>query len=286
MSPSPRATEHLAIDPAFAPTLRAHGLDALDALMRVAGDADLDKPGLARWRQRVRLELDGAVFFIKRYRRPPWREQLRARAGGFAAIGAIEWHWLHRLRAAGVPAAAPVAMGYRRRFGLERASVLVTAAVPGRSLEHWAAAHRASPLPWLRDRHPRLALLDRVAELVSRLHAEGLFHRDLYLSHVFFDPDAEPTAALALIDLQRVVRPRWCPGRWRVKDLAALHYSTPAAAVSSVDQLRWLKRYRGVERLTPADKRLARRVIAKTRRIARHDRRRKRAVGRSATMTG
>ncbi len=55
-----------------------------------------------------------------------------------------------------------------------------------------------------------------------------------------------------------------------IKDLAALAYSTPAAAASSADRLRFWKQYRGATRLTPGDKAIIRAVARKTRRIARH----------------
>jgi hypothetical protein len=60
-----------------------------------------------------------------------------------------------------------------------------------------------------------------------------------------------------------------------VKDLASLNYSTPRAAASSTDRLRWWKWYRGSERLSSADKRIIRAVVRKTRRIARHSARRR-----------
>ena len=55
-----------------------------------------------------------------------------------------------------------------------------------------------------------------------------------------------------------------------IKDLASLDYSTPRAAASSADRLRFWKRYRGSRRLSPADKSVIRAVARKTRRIARH----------------
>lgn len=78
--------------------------------------------------------------------------------------------------------------------------------------------------------------------------------------------------AFRLIDLARVFKPRWLRQRWIVKDLAALHYSCPAGLVTRTDRLRWLKLYRRVRRLGPAERRLIRRIETKVARIARHDR--------------
>ena len=110
----------------------------------------------------------------------------------------------------------------------------------------------------------------------SRLHTGGYVHRDLYLSHIFFDPDAPLDDALCLIDLQRMIRPAVNRRRWIVKDLAALNYSAsptrgdaigPSDLVSQADRLRWLKLYLGAVKLDGSARRLAYRVIGKTMRI-------------------
>ncbi len=59
-------------------------------------------------------------------------------------------------------------------------------------------------------------------------------------------PGDESPADLYLIDLARVFRPRWRKFRWRVKDLAQLHYSMPSAWVEKYWP-RFLEQY-----LTPA----------------------------------
>jgi hypothetical protein len=115
-------------------------------------------------------------------------------------------------------------------------------------------------------------VFSQTADLVARLHNGGFVHRDLYLSHFFYDSQAA-TAAIRLIDLQRMMRPRRM-GRWIVKDLAALHFSTPAEVASNTDRLRWLRRYLGLRKLDYPAKRFALRVIGKTARIARRERRR------------
>ena len=124
------------------------------------------------------------------------------------------------------------------------------------------------------DRAFKNRLAADLAGLVARLHASRLVHRDLYLSHVFIDEDADGAARLCLIDLQRVIRPRLRWRRWMIKDLAALDYSTPAAAASSADRLRFWLRYRGAQSLTPGDKPIIRAIVRKARRIARHSARR------------
>lgn len=267
---------HLEIDPAFAELLAGHELDTFDALMQTPGEQSLHKKGLASWRQRVVLRLDGRTFYLKRFTPSAtgWlKRQPRDSSAG------VEYRWIQRLTELGIACPRCVAFGSRAGDANHPpASLLLTAAVPGESLEKLAAR---DPLdPPLRDRAFRLRLIDALAELIGKLHGHGLFHRDLYLSHLFLAIDndngvGEPR--LTLIDLQRVIAPRLFQRRWWVKDLAALHYSTPASFASRTDRLRWFKRYRGVRRLGRAEKRLIRAVLRKARRIARHSR--KHALG-------
>lgn len=282
----------LTVHPDFAEPLAAAGLASLEAVLQTPGDDDLHKPGLAGWRQRLRLKLpapgggEPAVIYLKRYTKPPLKEQWANRKQGHADCAAVEWHWLTELDRLGVPGPVPVLYGSKRRRGLEAASVMATAAVPGEALERWVP-RQLGPGGTLADRATKLRLIAMTADLVAKLHGQGLIHRDLYLAHLFLDPrvlapgssDADPGDAslpggITLIDLQRMIRPRLRWRRWVVKDLSALNYSTPADAASTADRVRWFRRYRGLAgdaRLSPDDKALIRAVVAKTGRVARHD---------------
>jgi hypothetical protein len=116
----------------------------------------------------------------------------------------------------------------------------------------------------LDDLWPRVAAAGRgrakvhaVADLARRLHAGGLVHRDLYLCHLFARPGDD---RLVLIDLARLAKST--SRRRRVKDLAALWHSA-RGLWSRADGMRALRRYGG-------DRRLARAVLRKAARIARH----------------
>lgn len=241
--------------------------------MTFANGESLDKPGLASWRRRFRLRLpvDGEerVFYLKQYDRPPSSAQ-RAwrRAGGdVRSLAGLEWTWTQRLAREGVSCPRPIALGEQWRGRREVRSAIIVASVSGTSLEQRARDGR--PL----SRAISGELLGHSASLIARLHQRGYVHRDLYLSHIFFDPDAAGDR-LHLIDLQRVFRPRRMR-RWIVKDLAALHASTPDAWITRTDRLRWLKFYLGLPKLNPAAKRLAFRVIGKTQALRRRERRRR-----------
>jgi hypothetical protein len=87
--------------------------------------------------------------------------------------------------------------------------------------------------------------IEALARFVARFHRTGFVHRDLYLSHVFLAAGrgGHSLEDYVLIDLQRVFRPRLRRSRWRVKDLAALAWSTPPAVVGRLGRLRFLVRY-------------------------------------------
>ena len=266
--------------------LRANHLDTLDALFACTGGESLAKPGLSSWRERIRLPLQKATeprtLYLKRFRNPPMtaRREVRRSGSGASSVAGVEWTWMHRLAHAGIPCAKPVAFGQELERGRERRSAVVTEAVSGKSLETWVSEWSES------DRMTIRGLIKPLAGLVARLHAQGYFHRDLYLSHLFYDPALPPEESLHLIDLQRVICPTWQRGRWVVKDLASLNFSAPSNLVSPTDRLRWLKHYAGVSKLDGPTKSLAYGVIGKSARIARHDRRRRERLTSAGALTG
>jgi hypothetical protein len=274
----------LLVMPDYKAILRDNGLETVDRWFACTGETSLDKPGLDPWRTRLRVALaDGGqrhTFYVKRYDHPPARATRRAvRSGsGARSVAGVEWNWIRQLKRAGIRCVEPVALGESFTDGREIRSLLVTAEVPGDALE------RVLPT-WNHDAANRVRrLISPLADLVAELHRAGFVHRDLYLSHVFLDPDAPLEKALRLIDLQRVRRPRWSLGRWIIKDLAALDYSAPSEIVSRTDRVRWLKRYLDVARLDAHARRLLYCVVGKTRRIARHDARRKAKLDRERKL--
>jgi hypothetical protein len=269
----------LAVVAGYEELLRAAGLDTLEAWFRVSDDQSLRKPGLSPWRERLRMTLELAgrreTFYLKRFVNPPAhaRRQTRRSGSGAFSLAGVEWAWMHRLTTDGVPCAPPVAFGEVCRRGRELRSAVLSAAVPGDSLERWVGRWGGEARAVCRG------LLEPLAVLVGRLHDRGYVHRDLYLSHVFYNPDEPAETALRLIDLQRVLRPLRRCRRWIVKDLASLDFSTPRRVVGRTDRLRWLKHYIGVRRLDTPARQLAYRIVGKSRQIARHDRRRRLRLG-------
>ena len=254
----------------FEPMLRAEHLDSMERLFADDLGEPLDKPGLASWRQRRRLRLSGeggATFFIKRFDHPPWSagKLVRASKTGAQSVAGMEWSWIQNLRSDGIACPRLVALGEERAGGREVRSVLMTEAVPGQSLERWMLRWQELE-PAKRDE-----ISQGVARLVAKLHQKGYVHRDLYLSHIFYDHSKHGDESLHLIDLQRVIRPPWRRERWIIKDLASLNYSTPKDCLSRTGRLRWLLVYLGSGKLDAAGRRVVYRVLGKTSRIARRE---------------
>lgn len=245
--------------PDTADLLRNAGLDDMNAVFACDAGRRLDKPGLADWRQRWRLELGSLgqtrVLFLKRFDAPPVSAQwARIRSGNVrSSTAGVEWANAEALREAGISAAPAVALGEEMHGVWEHRSFILLGEVAGESLEKWVPAN------WPPRRHSGESpetnrqgrtFLDGLARFVAGFHQAGFVHRDLYLCHIFIATNAEaPEAAIprsprfTLIDLQRVFRPRLRRRRWVVKDLGALAYSAPTTVVSKWDRLRFICRY-------------------------------------------
>jgi hypothetical protein len=114
-------------------------------------------------------------------------------------------------------------------------------------------------------------VLEKSAELASRLHAGGLHHRDLYLCHFMARPGPD-AVELKLIDAARV---RPLPGmltrrRWIVKDLGQFWYSTLSLAISDAQRNEWLMAYCRVSGIESVDS-LRKAIVRKSASIAAHD---------------
>ncbi len=200
---------------------------------------------------------------VKRTRGVEWREAWYERLQGrdVRSPGRREYENLSALAELGFPVPRPLGWGEteERRRGARR-SLVVMQYVP-----------HAENLRERIEREPDLDLSSwsrRVLELVTRLHASGWYHRDLYLQHFLALDDPE---ALVLIDVGRARREDRPRMRWFVKDLAALAHSAPVR-VSSFAKLRFLARYldvRGI-RARRARRAWARAIEAHRGRMARH----------------
>ena len=282
---SASAPEALAlwIDPRRQALLVNNGVTCLGDLDAANRIAQFDKPTLPDWRQRFAIELSGADgdthrLFVKRFLNPPFAVQLKRILSGHARRGAagVEKYWIDRVGSAGIPVPLPAAIAEDVRAIWERDSALVLAEAPGESLESWARRGKRASRIWIRE----------LARFVTRLHAAGFIHRDLYLCHIFVHGSEDRRPDFCLIDLQRVMHGPILRRRWIVRELAQLQYSTPASAASRTDRMRWLKAYLGGQWSDRRKRRaMIRRIARKAESIAAHDARRRSQHGREPSSS-
>ena len=218
-------------DAALRDAIAQAGLDTLDGAFAYRDGDDLHKPNLGT-RRRTRVVLRNAagrewVLFLKRYGPEPFRRRLWKWMFSFGSIknaAHVEFDAITQTRAAGVPTMEALVFGQDGWYAGGRGgrSFLLVSAVPGEALERQLDT-LAGPQA---DATLAEKLAPSLADLVQTFHRAGLVHRDLYASHIFLARKGE-SFDLHLIDLARVFRPKWRTFRWRVKDLAALHFSLP-----------------------------------------------------------
>lgn len=262
----------LRVNREFAALLRANGLTTFAALMNFAGGTVVRQIG-ARATARITL-MDGErrpEFYIKRHGPLSWKEYLKPFLRLTRPVHGArpEWEAILRFHAAGIPTMVPVALGE-----CDGESLLVTQSLEDcQSLLDWVAeVCDAEPAGggWTGARAAEARrLMERVAVIARRMHDAGLHHQDFYLNHLLL-PRGGTAEQIKVIDLGRVRWQRNLSRRWILKDLAQLEYS--ARRLPAALRLRFLKLYLG-RPFEPADRRLIRRVVRKSRWIDRHTRR-------------
>lgn len=274
-----------AVHAAWRARLAEAGLPRIDDLLDAgaAGQAApgvwqrLSKPGLggrSRWRWEFEAGGERQVVFIKHYERPALRRQLGRMAAQSIGHSSAWWEFrqAQRLAELHVPAAAAVAYVEDMRGPFEARSAVVLECAPGEAFDRWWTARRARGDP-LTEGAARHDLTRRLARFVAAFHQTGLRHRDLYLCHVFVHHEGRDAPQLRLIDLARVFRPRWRRTRWLLKDLSQLDASARRIGATRADRLRFLLAYLALQRLSPPVRALARRVLRRSDRILRRQRR-------------
>jgi heptose I phosphotransferase len=197
-------------------------------------------------RRNYRFDGPGQTFFLKIH-----RESGKERG---TSRGRKEWESHLLMKRVGIPTPVPVAWGEGRG-----GSFFMSLACPGRTGEELAPTWDG--LPW----ETRRRLVEELAFLVARLHGYGLYHRDLYLSHLVVEDDG-----IRLIDLQRLVERPWFERHRRIKDLAALLYSSLETPLDRTERLRFMKIYLGGGKPGQVARRMIRRIARKADRIAKH----------------
>ena len=262
------------LDSDFLDAFTELGLTNIDAIFNFNAGQNLTKANLARHRTRIKFETASprATLFLKRYNNTQKITQLK--------------NWLaHRKRAAtmsydlapaknlqklGINTPKTICYGSEWLGLFEKRSFIITEKIhDSQSLETQLPECFSSENP-----QKRKHFIDSLAKFIRKFHDTGFRHRDLYLCHIFYSQPSQFT----LIDLHRCFRPNFCPGRFRLKDIAQLYYSAPGKTISKTDRLRFYLRYTGKNTLSASDKSFIAKIKAKANRMAKHDSRHNRTA--------
>ncbi|HUT30957.1 MAG TPA: lipopolysaccharide kinase InaA family protein [Sedimentisphaerales bacterium] len=266
------------VDPEYRPALTARGLASIDAVFAFDAGRSLAKDNLAPHRTRWQFDIDSpqTTLFLKRYDSPPilsqlanWISHRRRASSSRSEVASAQ-----QLSQSGISTPKIIAHGEQWSALFEKRSFIVTEKVPdAESLERKLPSCFNTP-PTAQNLHARRDFIRSLAAFIKRFHNTGFRHRDLYLAHIFHSSDA----GFCLIDLARCFRPALFGERFRVKDIAQLYYSAPARHFSKADRLRFYLAYAAVDKLAPKDRAFIRKVLNKTARMARHNRKHGRPV--------
>jgi heptose I phosphotransferase len=219
------------------------GADAFEQILAMNGKIYRNFKG----RKTLRFEHAGKGYFLKIHPGVGWQEIVQSLFNGkFPVLSAQdEYLAIRALEKIGVPTMTVAGYGLRGNNPAHLQSFIITEEIEAAiSLEDLTIQWRQhSPEP-----HVKRMLIRRVAEIARTMHESGVNHRDFYICHFLLkinwltNNDCN-VPSLHVIDLHRSqVRPH-LPERWRLKDLAGLHFSSMDAGLTHRDRLRFISCY-------------------------------------------
>lgn len=228
----------------------------------------------------VAWPVGGAVRTVayKRNRRPTRFKQW---LGSLRTDRALRtWRLGHRLLKCDIATARPLAVVVPRGLWASRSSYLASEWLDG--TRHLVEFGRSLAALQPTQRRPVLrSAVMAVAQLIGRLHAARMSHRDLKSVNLLVRPRGDGVEAF-VVDLDGVLCLPWLPAWRRWRDLARLVVDLPfLPSIGRTLRLRFLKTYLLAARGTEADwKREWRQLARSSERLARRKARRDRRRGR------
>ena len=193
-------------------------------------------------RRTFQFEFNGKSYFAKLHDSTGWPEIIKnIFQFKLPVIGARnEWKAINRLIEISIATMKIVAYDERGFNPAKRKSFIVTEELQDTvSLEDYC-------LNWMSEGvniEIRKELIKQVATIASRMHANGICHRDFYLCHFLLHKNHKPFPKLSLIDLHRALTQKILAERWVVKDISGLYYSAMMIGLSKRDLLRFVIYY-------------------------------------------
>lgn len=259
------------IEPEYKTAFDKLGLTSLNAVFSFNSGTNMTKDNLSKYRTRLQFEINSppTTLFLKRYDSPPVSVQFKnwLSVRSRKSCAALNFEPAGELASAGISTPKTISYGEHWGWLLEEKSFIITEKIPNaESLERKLPdCFNTQPTP--ESLRLRRNFMNRLAEFVKKFHETKYCHRDLYFSHIFYADNGE----FHLIDLARAFKPTIFAERYRIKDIAQVHYSAPARYFSRTDRLRFYFAYAGRDKLTAYDKVFIKKVTAKAKRMARHD---------------
>jgi len=257
------------INPEYRSLLAKATLESYQAAAELYPTDDyVEKQGRSTGRYLLEIGEQTLSLYVKKQFRLPWWRRLFGTAASFP--GPLEHAHLEKAAALGVRVPETVFAGADPAHPC--GSILATRELVGYLPLHIYIPGPLARLPARERRRRKRLLIARLVDVAHRLHERRLYHRDFYACHFFLRDDASQPDGfdLVLIDLGRLLHSRL--PRWKVKDLAALCFSTYIPGVTRTDRMRFFKQYLGLKKLDAASKQFARRIVRKAGRYLRHNR--------------
>ncbi len=211
---------HLRVNTAFVTLLRHNKIETATDLWELESEAvknAVKTRGTGRTFLKDPNSNSDIEVYIKRYLKPSLKDRIKC-ATSFKPVfldGALhEWRALCRFHELGLKTMVPMAAadcGQRRTCNL---TLGITDYI--RASDLFAGDLKNQP-------ERRLRMIRKIAELLGEMHLAGLAHQDFYLVHLFIKP--QENDALYLIDLQRTIIQKKLSKRWKIKDLAQIHFA-------------------------------------------------------------
>ena len=192
-------------------------------------------------RRTYRLVFENKVFYVKYHRGVGWKEiwknLLQFKKPVISA--ANEYRALNELSKLSIPTMTIAGFGIRNFNPANQDSFIITDELSGTvSLEEFTADWSKKP-PVSELKH---FLILKLAEIIRRMHQAGINHRDCYLCHFHYSPEAKK---LFVIDLHRAQCRKQVPWHYLVKDVAGIYFSSMDLPLSKRDILRFMSIYSG-----------------------------------------
>lgn len=238
-------------------------LDSAEKLWALKADW-FEPPNAARggWSGVCRLDLQlpagGTVgVFLKRQENHCYRSLLHPIKGLPTLLK--EFNSIRTFETAGIASLEPVFFEHWQTEG-DRRAVLLTKELDG--FMPLSAEDYKPGGAFASSAGQKAVIISKLAEITRRMHRHKVQHNCFYLKHVFAKQLEGGDLELRLIDLEKVKQP-YFNGQAVFRDLYSLARHAQHWGIK--DQLRFYKRYRQEKKLSPAGKKLWRRIAARIR---------------------